>query len=114
MKYAPYIKQEKYIAASDAGSIIERWRYGYTLLDDTNATTPQGNLRHGVLAGLIGRAAQRGYKISEREIRRRLECARAYKTEAEIGRAAADFEYWWHLVFDRADVKRLAAEKTSA
>lgn len=98
MKYTRYLRLERNIAASDTGGIIERWRYGRRLIEDGEAVTPAGNLRHGILAGLIAVATKDGRKLSEREIRYRLQCARAYATEAEIGRASADFEYWWALI----------------
>jgi hypothetical protein len=97
MRYARYLRIEKYIAASDTGGIIERWRYGRRLLEDDTATTPAGNLKHGVLARLTAHAAARGYKISEREIQRRLQCGRTYETEAQIRHAVADFETWRDL-----------------
>ena len=37
------------------------------------------------------------FPLSEREIRRRLQCARAYPTETEFGSAAAEFESWRDL-----------------
>lgn len=97
MRYARYLRMEKYIAASDSGGIIERWKFGRRLLEDGTATTPAGNLRHGVLDRLITHATTRGYKLSEREVRYRLECARAYETEAQIGTASADFGDWTSL-----------------
>ena len=56
MRYARYLRYEKNIAASDKGGILERWSYGPRLLEDDTATTPAGNLRHGVLAKLVGNA----------------------------------------------------------
>ena len=97
MRYARYLRLEKYIAASDTGGILERWRYGRRLLEDDTATTPAGNLRHGVLDRLTTNASARGFKLSEREIRYRLQCARTYGTEAEIGTASADFGDWTSL-----------------
>lgn len=98
MRYARYLRQEKYIAASDTGGIIERWRYGRRLIEDDTATTPAGNLKHGVLDKLIAHASARGYTLTQTEINRRLRCAKAYLTEAQISRAATDFEYWWNLI----------------
>lgn len=97
MRYARYLRLEKYISASDTGAIIERWRYGRRLIEDDTATTPAGNLKHGVLSRLTTNAAARGYRLSEREIRYRLQCAKAYPTEAEIGTASADFGDWTGL-----------------
>lgn len=94
MKTARYLRHERNIAASDTGGVLERWSYGRQLLADETATTPAGNLRHGVLASLIGRAAQRGYKIGEQEIQRRIRAARTYPTEAHIRAALTDFSTW--------------------
>lgn len=96
-RYGRYLRLEKNIAASDTGGILERWRYGRRLLSDGKATTPAGNLRHGVLGDLITDAKSIGVSLSEREIRYRLECARAYETETEIGTARADFPDWTSL-----------------
>lgn len=98
MRYARYLRLEKYIAASDTGGIIERWKYGRRLIEDDTATTPAGNLKHGVLDRLTTHAAARGYKLHEREIQRRLQCARTYGTEAQIRHAVSDSETWHDLV----------------
>jgi hypothetical protein len=50
-----------------------------------------------VLADLLGVGKTVGVSLWEREIRYRLEGARAYETEAEIGSAAADFGSWRSL-----------------
>jgi hypothetical protein len=92
-----YRTLEKNIAASDTGGIRERWHYGCLLLADSRRTTPAGNLKHGVLAELIGIAAKCGIAISEREIQWRLKCARTYRTEAEIRNAITDFKTWFAL-----------------
>jgi hypothetical protein len=78
MSSTRYLQLERHIAASDTGGILERWRYGIRLLDDARRTTPAGNLRHGVLAELVAEARASGYPLSEREIQRRIQCARAY------------------------------------
>lgn len=97
MRYARYLRLEKYIAASDTGGIIERWKYGRRLLEDDSATTPNGNLKHGVLAKLAAQAAASGYVIAEREIQRRLQCARTYPTETQIRLATDTFRVWSEL-----------------
>jgi hypothetical protein len=97
MRYARYLRLEKYIVASDTGGIVERWKYGRRLREDRTATTPRGGLKNGVLERLLGNAAARGYKLSEREIQYRLKCARAYLTEAEIRTAGAEFGDWTAL-----------------
>lgn len=94
---APFTRLEKVIAASDAGSIRRRWEYGRRLLVDPEFTTPAGNLRHGALADLIEAARKAGEKLSEREIRYRLEAARAYPCDSQIRHAGADFENWTAL-----------------
>lgn len=97
-RYGRYLRLEKNIAASDTGGILERWRYGRRLLSDGKATTPAGNLRHGVLAALIADAKADGYKLTQTEINRRIRCARQYETESQISRVATDFDNWWDLV----------------
>lgn len=98
MKTTQYVQQEKAIAAADSGGIRHRWLWGLRLLRDPDAISKGGGgLKHGVAATLIAAAAKRGLKLSDREIRRRLQCARAYGTEAEIGHAVADFKTWRDL-----------------
>ena len=97
MRYTRYLRLEKHITASDAGGIIERWRFGSRLLADDRMTTPAGNLRHGVLARLIAEAKADGYILTEQEIQRRLRCARAYRSEAEILESAHGFRNWDEL-----------------
>ncbi len=97
MKTTQYVKQEKAIAAADSGGIRARWLWGLRLLRDTDAMSSPKSLRHGVTEQLIAAAAANGLKLSEREIRCRLQCARTYPTEAQIGRAAAGFDTWRDL-----------------
>lgn len=97
MRMTRYLRMEKNIAASDTGGILERWRFGRRLLMDDKATTPNGNLRHGVQDRLITEATQSGYKLSKSEIQRRLQCARTYPTEAQITHAVGDFGAWRDL-----------------
>jgi len=97
MRYARYLRYEKNIAASDTGGVLERWAFGRRLLEDGDATTPAGNLKHGVLAKLIGNATVAGFKIGEREIQRRLQAARTYPTEAQIRLAVDGFGTWSDL-----------------
>lgn len=98
MRLAAYRNLEKSIRAADAGSIRQRWEYGRLLLVEDDKTTAGGHLKNGVLAKLINTAAKSGIKISEREIRYRLECARTYPCESQIRQASAEFGYWWNLV----------------
>jgi hypothetical protein len=97
MKYSHYLRLERAIATSDRGGILERWRYGTRLRSDPRMVTPNGNLRHGKLAQLIADAKADGIVISDREIQRRLQCARAYRSEAEIRLAADGFKGWADL-----------------
>lgn len=97
MKTARYGKIDKDIVAQDSGGIWERWRYGRLLLVDDQATTANGNLQHGVMAKLVTAAERHSIKVSEREVQRRLQCARAYPTESQIRQVLADFATWWDL-----------------
>lgn len=92
--FAAYGRLEKAIAAADVGSIRVRWEYGRRLLCEPSMTTEAGNLRHGKIAELIDAAHRVGVKLSERELRYRLEAARTYPCESQIGTARADFGSW--------------------
>lgn len=99
MKTTQYMRQERAIAAADRGGIRERWMWGLRLLRDPEAMAESGkSLQHFVADELIAIATARGLKLSEREIRYRLQCARTYKTEAEIGKVLADFSSWSALI----------------
>lgn len=94
MKTTQYIRQEKAIAVADSGGIRERWMWGLRLLRDPEAMSSEKSLRHGVTDQLIAAAKAAGLKLSDREIQRRLQCARTYPTEAEIRQMLADFKTW--------------------
>lgn len=94
MKTTQYVRQEKAIASADSGGIRQRWLWGLRLLRDPDAMSSEKSLRHGVTEQLIGAAIKAGRKLSDREIRYRLQAARTYQTEGQIGSAAADFESW--------------------
>lgn len=99
MKTTQYIRQEKAIAAADSGGIRQRWLYGLRLLRDPEVMSPSGkSLKHGVTDQLIAAAKAVGLRLSATEIRARIQCARAYPTEAQISRSTADFEHWSTLV----------------
>lgn len=98
MKTSQYVKQEKAIAAADSGGIRQRWLWGLRLLRDPEAMSSEKSLRHGVTEQLIAAATAAGLKLTDREIRRRIQCARTYGTEAEIGRVTSDFESWFDLL----------------
>lgn len=98
MKLTQYVQQEKVIAAADSGSIRERILWGLRILDDPEFVTGSGkSLKHGAAEKLIAAAKAAGQKLSEREIRRRMQGARAYPTDTQIGHAVADFRTWRDL-----------------
>jgi hypothetical protein len=93
-----YRKAETAINGADGGGIIKRWEYGLRMLADPEVVTGSGkSLQHGKAARLIADAEAHGLNLSERELRRRLQCARAYPQRAQIGQAAADFGTWTAL-----------------
>lgn len=91
MSRSPYLALEQRIAADEGRGVIHRWRYGRKLLE---AKAGRQQLPHGMSADLVAAAAKAGLKLSEREIRRRVQCAEAYASEAEVGQALADFGTW--------------------
>lgn len=97
MRTRRYGEAEAKISAADTTGIRERWLYGLRLIHDDDAIAAAGGLRHGVTEQLIEAARRRGIKISEREIRYRMQCARAYSKESQIRHAGADFEDWTAL-----------------
>lgn len=120
MKTTQYVRQEKAIVSADSGGIRQRWIWGLRLLRDAEAMSSPKSLRHGVTDQLIAAAKAAGIKLSDREIRRRLQCARAYQTESQIGQAMADFESWWDLAeanfpaYEAAEGEPLADHRTEA
>lgn len=98
MKVTQYTKHEKAIAEADSGGIYERWLWGLRLLHDPGAMSSPASLRHGVTEQLTAAARGAGLRLSEREIRYRLQCARAYPTEGQIGKVLADFAAWWDII----------------
>jgi hypothetical protein len=94
-----YVSQSRKIAAGDTDSIRDRWKQGLRLLHDRDHfAAGSSQLRPGSAARLVDAHAKRGVKISERELRYRIQCARAYKTETEFGNAVAEFPTWHDLV----------------
>ena len=98
MRYGRYLKLEKNIAASDTGGILERVRYAQALLDNRAKTHPNGRLKHGVTAELIGIAASIGVKLSDTELRYRMQAARTYDSEAKLAKISGEFANWWALI----------------
>lgn len=100
MKTTQYLRQEKAITAADSGGIRERWLWGLRLLNDPEAMSSERSLRHGAADQLVAAAgvdAKGRNRLNAQEIQRRLRCARAYKTEAEIREALTDFGTWDEL-----------------
>jgi hypothetical protein len=98
VKLAQYTVREAGIISADSDGIRKRWMWGLRLLHDPDAFAPGSTqLRPGVADDLIKSAAKRDIKLSEREIRYRLQCARAYPTEAEFGTAVLNFPDWTSL-----------------
>lgn len=94
-----YRSLQKAIARGDVNGIEIRWEYGHRILADPKKMSASGkSLRHGALESLIADAKAVGSELSEREIRRRIQCARMYPTRAQIGQAMADFGSWTELV----------------
>lgn len=87
----PYLKLELSIARGERGGIYDRWEYGTKVLE---ARAGRKQLPHGMIADLIAAAARIGLKVSEREIRRRVQLAETYRSKAEVGQALADFGTW--------------------
>lgn len=121
VKTTQYVRQEKAIAAADSGGIRERWLWGLRLLRDPDAFAPgSGQLRPGQTEHLIRAAVAAGLKLSEREIRYRLQCARTYPTEAQIRHACAEFREWSALrtagfpAYDAPADEPLADHRTDA
>lgn len=99
MKLTQYTRQEAAIAAAETNTIRQRWLWGMRLLHDADLMSAGGGgLRHGVAASLVEAAKTRGLTLSEREIRRRIQCARTYPTETQIGQILADFTTWSDLL----------------
>jgi hypothetical protein len=98
MKTTQYVRQEKAIASADVGGIRQRWLWGLRLLRDPEAMASEKSLRHGVAEQLVVAATANGLSLNEREIQRRLQCARAYPTEDEIRQVLTDFQTWDELL----------------
>ena len=98
MKLAQYTMREAQIITTDANGIRQRWMWGLRVLHDpqmfSNGST---QLKPGITEALIQAAAKRSIKLSAREIQRRLQCARTYRTETEFRHAVAKFECWRDL-----------------
>lgn len=121
MRTTQYVRQEKAISAADTSGIRERWLWGLRLLRDPDAFAPgSSQLKPGRSEELIKAMTASGQKISAREIQYRLRCARAYRTEAEITQAIAEFGAWSALfnadfpAFQVPDGEPVADHRTDA
>ncbi len=97
MKYRQFNRLEHQIHGTGSASIMLRWKWGRLVLCTEDLTDPNGRLRWGAINELIAKAAARGWKLSDREVRYRVQCARTYLTEAQIRHVCAEFEYWSDL-----------------
>lgn len=98
MKTTQYVRAERAIAAATAADIRERWLWGLRLLRDAEAFAPgSGQLRPGITEQIVAAARTVGLTLTDREIRYRLQCARAYPTEVQIRHAGSEFSDWTAL-----------------
>lgn len=98
MKTTQYIRIERAISAAAVSDIRERWFWGLRLLRDPDAFAPgSSQLKPGRADELIRSAKAAKLTLSEREIRYRIQCARAYPTDSQIRHACAEFEDWSSL-----------------
>ncbi len=98
MKRSKRTRLSKDVAAGDRSGIEARWVWGIEVLRDPESMSETGkSLRPGVTERLIADGATVGDKLSEREIRRRLQCARTYPCDSQIGQALADYTTWFDL-----------------
>jgi hypothetical protein len=102
VKTTQYVRQLSHIEAADSNLIREWWMFGLRLLRDPEVMSPSGvSLKHGVAERLISAAGvdSKGRpRLSAQKIQRALRCARLYRTESQIRRAATDFTGWYELV----------------
>lgn len=108
MKTTQYVRQEKAIAAADAGGIRERWLWGLRLLNDPDAFAKNSSqMKAGRADELVQAVKASGRKLSQREIQYRLRAARTYQTDSQIAQISARFDNWSGLI--AADFPHCAA-----
>lgn len=99
MRVSQYTAIEKAIATGTVADIRQRWFYGLMLLHDPEKMSSTGQtLGRGVAEKLVAAARSRGLELNERELRHRLQCARTYLRDSQVGRAASHFKTWTALV----------------
>lgn len=86
-----YLKIERRIAADERGGIMHRWQYGRALL---KAKAGRKQLPDGLIRDLVAAATAAGFKISEREIQRRIRFATVYATDQQVRQILADLGSW--------------------
>src|SRR6266545_761754 len=91
MARSVYLKLETRILRDEQGGILDCWKYGRECLTHKKG---RQQLPHGFIADRLAEAERAGLKLSEREIRRRVQCAEVYDSEAKVGQALADFGSW--------------------
>jgi hypothetical protein len=89
-------KYEGQVASAEAHGVLARWKWGRDVLADPRLVNLAGSLWRGrrIAEGLIEAAEAKGRSLSEREIQRRLQFARAYETEAQALAAVAVYGSW--------------------
>jgi hypothetical protein len=85
-------KLKERINKAEGSGIRYRWDSGQILITDTRLVTAAKHFRHGVPESLAS-----ALRVSERELRRRLQCARTYPTAADIGHICGQFRTWRDL-----------------
>jgi hypothetical protein len=93
-RFSRYGRLQRDITDADLGTIRRRWLFARYLLCDRYATTPDGELRDGVLRELITEAKRRGEKLTGEEVAQRLEAGRRYPCESQARQARTAFETW--------------------
>lgn len=94
-KQSVYLKLETTIAKDERDGVIQRWRYGRELLA---VKAGRRKLPDGLITELIVDATRAGLKLSEREIRYRVQCATVYEDDRQIRQALAEFGTWFGLI----------------
>ena len=100
MRTTQYVRAEQAIVGADSGGIRQRWLWALRLLADPEfvSTGNGGGLRRGAADKLIAAVEARGMKLNQREIQRRLQCARAYPTESQMRQCLTLFRTWDELI----------------
>lgn len=103
MKTAVYMRQETQITSVDQKGIAQRRLWGLRLVHDDDVFTVRRGVRStqlkpGTIEKLVEQSKKKGLKLSETEIRYRIQCARAYPTDAKFAKILGEFDTWWDLI----------------